>query len=62
VTRADDDDVIDALATNAPEKALAEGVHPGDPHGGAEDSDPCPLGRAAPTPSPTHLVSGSWTI
>jgi hypothetical protein len=33
------ENVIDALATNAPEKALAEGVHPGDPHGSAEYSD-----------------------
>ena len=39
VTRAEHDDVVEALATNAAQETFALGVHAGSPHGGAEDSD-----------------------
>jgi hypothetical protein len=46
VTLTERKNVVDALSTNATEKPLSEGVHPGCPHDGAESPYTCPLRRA----------------
>src|SRR5690606_25400182 len=45
VALAEDDDVIQAFPSDAPEKALAGRVHQWRPDGRLQDADPCSLGH-----------------
>jgi hypothetical protein len=46
VVLSEDDNVIEALASDAPQKPLASRIHQRSPHGRLQDSDSSPLGHA----------------